>query len=246
MPCHKCQSIAAMPDMTANVDTTTCTTPALGKSHLSVLVVVGNGRYDIMPCCSFHAGHATWDTCDFHLSGILVTANVDTTTCTTPALGKGHLSVLVVVGNGRYDIMPCCLFHAGHATWDTCDCHVSSILAVSPVACLTATYDIMPCCSFHAGHATSDTCDCHLSGILATANVDTTTCTTPALGKGHLSVLVVVGNGRYDIVPCCLFHAGHATSDTCDCHVSSILAVSPVACLTATSAMPDFGNRCSV
>jgi hypothetical protein len=208
MPCHKCQSIAAMPDMTANVDTTTCTTPALGKSHLSVLVVVGNGRYDIMPCCSFHAGHATWDTCDCHVSGILTTANVDTTTCTTPALGKGYLSVLVVVGNGRYDIVPCCSFHAGHATWDTCDCH--------------------------------------LSGILATANVDTTTCTTPALGKGHLSVLVVVGNGRYDIVPCCLFHAGHATSDTCDCHVSSILAVSPVACLTATSAMPDFGNHCSV
>jgi hypothetical protein len=104
--------------MTANVDTTTCTTPALGKSHLSILVVVGNGRYDIMLCCSFHAGHATWDTCDCHVSGILETANVNTTTCTTPALGKGHLSILVVVGNGRYDIAPCCSFHASHATWD--------------------------------------------------------------------------------------------------------------------------------
>jgi hypothetical protein len=30
-------------------------------------------------------------------SGILVTANVDTTTCTTPVLGKSHLSILVVV-----------------------------------------------------------------------------------------------------------------------------------------------------
>src|ERR1700710_1937521 len=44
-----------MSDMTANVDTTTCTTPALGKGHLSLLVDQANVRYDSQ--CGYHNLH---------------------------------------------------------------------------------------------------------------------------------------------------------------------------------------------